>query len=92
MVITDEIDISDCGLPHKSGGFADVQPGQYNGRTVAVKTLRVTMTDDFDKTRKVRRETVLETGITGTALKLLFRVSYSAKKRSFGIRYLIRTS
>ena len=56
MVITDEIDFSDCGLSYKSGGFADVRPGQYNGRTVAVKTLRVTMTDDFDKTRKVRRD------------------------------------
>ena len=53
MVITDKIDYSVSDQPHTSGGFADIKPGRYNGRAVAVKVLRVAEKDDFEKIRKV---------------------------------------
>ena len=52
MVITDKIDFSP-GQPRTSGGFADIKLGVYKGCTVAVKILRVAMSDDFGKIRKV---------------------------------------
>ncbi|KAF9644384.1 kinase-like protein [Thelephora ganbajun] len=52
MVITDNIDFSSPTQPQTSGGFADIKPGRYKGHTVAVKTLRVAMTDNFEKIRK----------------------------------------
>jgi len=42
------------GLPRASGGFADVRMGVFKGKSVAVKTLRVSETDDKAKIRKVR--------------------------------------
>ena len=54
MIITGEIDFSGSGHLSTSGGFADIKPGLYEGSTVAVKTLRVATTDNFDKIRKVR--------------------------------------
>ena len=39
--------------PLASGGVANVSKGQYQGREVAVKVLRVFNTDDLKKTRKV---------------------------------------
>ena len=53
MVITDKIDYSVPGHLQTSGGFADIKPGLYKGYTVAVKVLRVALTDDFEKIRKV---------------------------------------
>lgn len=53
MVITDKINFSASSQPHTSGGFADIKSGEYKGCTVAVKTLRVAVTDDFGKLRKV---------------------------------------
>ena len=53
MVITDKIDYSVSDQPYTSGGFADIKPGRYNGRAVAVKVLRVAEKDDFEKIRKV---------------------------------------
>ena len=53
MVITDNIDFSAANQRHTSGGFADIKPGVYQECTVAVKTLRVAMSDDFGKIRKV---------------------------------------
>ena len=53
MVITDQIDFSASGQLVVSGGFADIKPGMYKGCTVAVKTLRVSPTDNFEKIRKV---------------------------------------
>jgi hypothetical protein len=41
-----------CSRPRSSGGFMKVRSGQYKGCTVAVKTLRVVVTDDPDKARK----------------------------------------
>ena len=55
MVITENIDFSASSQHYTSGGFADIKPGQYKGCTVAVKTLRVAMSDNFDKIRKVSR-------------------------------------
>ena len=55
MIITDKIDFSASSKPHTSGGFVDIKPGQYEGCTVAVKTLRVATTVNFDKIREVRR-------------------------------------
>lgn len=52
MVITDEIDFS-ARRKSIAGGFADILPGNYGGGTVAVKTLRLSMNDDFEKIRKV---------------------------------------
>jgi hypothetical protein len=39
--------------PLTHGGFADVWKGQYQGREVAVKVLKVYEIDDLDETRKV---------------------------------------
>lgn len=51
MIITEKIETSD-NVP-TSGGFADVRCGKYMGQPVAVKTMRVTERDDFQKIRKV---------------------------------------
>ena len=53
MVIADKIGFSASGQPHTSGGFADIKQGQYEGYTVAVKTLRVAKADNFEKIRRV---------------------------------------
>lgn len=53
MVITDKIEFSASGQPLTSGGFADIRQGEYKGCPVAVKTLRVAPTDNFDKIRRV---------------------------------------
>jgi hypothetical protein len=53
MIITEKIDYSASARPYTSGGFADTKSGQYKGCTVAVKILRVTVTHDFEKIRKV---------------------------------------
>ena len=37
-----------------SGGFGDVWKGAYKGRRVAIKSLRVCMTDDLDDIKRVR--------------------------------------
>ena len=54
IIITGEIDFSGSGHLSTSGGFADIKPGLYGGCAVAVKTLRVAETDNFEKIRKVR--------------------------------------
>jgi len=41
------------GNPRYSGAFADVWKGQYQGREVAVKGLRVALMDDPKKIRRV---------------------------------------
>ena len=51
MIITEKIETLD-NVP-ASGGFADVRRGTYMGQPVAVKTMRVTERDDFQKIRKV---------------------------------------
>ncbi|KAF9789247.1 kinase-like domain-containing protein [Thelephora terrestris] len=52
MVIKDEIEHPDSAQLQTSGGFADIKQGWYDGHMVAVKTMRVAVTDDFDKLRK----------------------------------------
>ena len=52
MVITDEIDFS-ARRTSIAGGFADILAGEYRGSTVAVKTLRLSMKDDFERIRTV---------------------------------------
>ena len=42
-------------IPLCKGGFADVWKGQYNGRDVASKVLRVYQTSDLKQIRKVGR-------------------------------------
>jgi hypothetical protein len=54
MVITDKVEFLNSGQCHTSGGFADIKQGRYKGCTVAVKNMRVSELDDFDKIRKVR--------------------------------------
>jgi len=41
------------GNIHRSGGFADVSQGEYLGRQVAVKQLRLWAKDEVDKIFKV---------------------------------------
>ena len=53
MFVTDKINYSVSGQLYTSGGFADIKQGQYGECTVAVKILRVTVADDFEKIRKV---------------------------------------
>jgi len=51
MMITKKIKVSDRILP--SGGFAHARTGEYMGRLVVVKTVRVAEPDDFLWIRKV---------------------------------------
>ena len=68
MVIPNEIDFSVPGHFQASGGFADVKPGMYKGCTVAVKTLRVAQTDNFEKIRKVSGKVVFAVGRNDTEI------------------------
>ena len=43
--------------PQLPGGFADIWVGQYDGKTVAAKALRVYLSSDFNVIRKVCRLT-----------------------------------
>ena len=88
MVITDKLDFSTSSQSHMSGGFADIKQGQCKGFTVAVKTLRVRETDNFDKIRRVSWKQVSRLGRT----TLRFPASNSAKRLSFGIHCPTRTS
>lgn len=45
------------GEHERSGGFADVNKGEYQGRHVAIKQLRIETKDGFDKIFKVREHT-----------------------------------
>ena len=68
MVITDKIDFASSGQLHTSGGFADIKCGKYKGCTVAVKTLRVAMSDNFVKIRKVGGKRVFAVRWDGTEI------------------------
>jgi hypothetical protein len=57
MIITEKIEVSDKILA--SGGFGDVRHGKHMGHLVAVKSLKVAMTDDWLKIRKVSINHVL---------------------------------
>ena len=50
-LLPDKFDLS--GLPLTSGGFAEVRMGMFGGKTVAVKSLRVSELDDKATIRKV---------------------------------------
>ena len=47
------------GMPHASGGSADVRMRVFKGRDVAVKSLRVSVVGSEAKIRKVRRQAIL---------------------------------
>ena len=53
-LLSDKFDVS--GKIIASGGFADVRMGVFKGRNVAVKTLRVSLSDDKGKIRRVRKQ------------------------------------
>ena len=53
-MLSDKFNLS--GMPRASGGFADVRMGVFEGKEVAVKTLRVSEADDKVKIRKVREQ------------------------------------
>jgi len=88
VIVTDEIDFTVSSQPHLSGGFADIKPGMYKGCIVAVKTMRVAMTDNTDKIRRVSGEDVFMVDWDGTEISL----SNSVGRLSFGTRCPIRTS
>ena len=50
-LLSDMFDLS--GLPRTSGGFADVRLGMFKGKSVAVRSLRISEYDDKAKIRKV---------------------------------------
>ena len=52
-LLSEKFDIS--GKIIASGGFADVRMGVFKGKNVAVKTLRVSLSDDKGKIRRVRK-------------------------------------
>ena len=52
--------------PRCGGGFADIYMGEHQGRKVAVKVLRVYLTDNVDKTIGVgRRPKLMEVYLKG---------------------------
>ena len=53
-LLSDKFDLS--GVPHASGGFADVRMGVFKGKDVSVKTLRVSEQDNKVKIRKVEKK------------------------------------
>ena len=85
MTIKGKIDYSASSQYHTSGGFADIKQGKYRGGMVAVKIMRVAVTDDFVKIRKV-------SGFRSGGISPTFSTSNSAKRLSFGILCLIQTS
>ena len=46
-------ELTHVGEFERSGGFADVSKGEYRGRPVAIKHLRIGTKDEFDKVFKV---------------------------------------
>jgi len=55
-LLSHKFDLS--GLPRASGGFADVRVGLLKGKSVAVKSLRVSEMDDKTRIRKVGNQTI----------------------------------
>ena len=87
MTITENIEVSDKILAN--GGFADVRTGTHMGHLVAVKTMRVSEQDDFQKLRKV---SVDDVSPSAWCVFLTTSSSNFAKKLSSGTRCPIRTS
>ena len=56
-LLSDKFDIS--GEVIASDGFSDVRMGVFKGKNVAVKTLRVSVTDDKTKIRRVREQATI---------------------------------
>ena len=56
-LLPDKFDLS--GMPHTFGGFADVWKGVFKGKDVAVKSLRVSVTDDKTGIRKVGKSVTI---------------------------------
>jgi hypothetical protein len=40
-------------IPQSRGGYADMWKGVYRGREVAIKTIRIYQTSDWDQVRRV---------------------------------------
>ena len=55
-LLSHKFDLS--GLPRASGGFADVRVGVFKGKSVAVKSLRVSEMDDKARIRKVGNQAI----------------------------------
>ena len=83
-LLSDRFDVSDEIFA--SGGFADVRMGVLKGKSVAVKTLRVSLTDDKAKIRTVRERATLFCRVAHTLY------STSVKKLPCGRTCPIRTS
>jgi len=56
-LLSDEFNVS--GMPRTGGGFANIRVGTFNGKDVAVKTLRVSEADDEAKILKVGKQVTL---------------------------------
>ena len=52
-LLSDKFELSGSGPPCASGGFADVRMGVFKGKNVAVKSLRVSESDNKTRIRKV---------------------------------------
>jgi hypothetical protein len=52
-LLSEELKFSGSGLPRASGGFADVRMGVFKRKNVAVKSLRISESDNKAKIRKV---------------------------------------
>ena len=56
MVIREQIRTLDSGQSNRSGGFADIKQAEYKGQLIAVKTMKVAGSDNFEKIRRVSGE------------------------------------
>ena len=61
MIISDGIDFSDH-KPLVRNGFTEIKQGRCEGRAVAVKIMKVEVTGDFEKIKKVGRGDVFVAG------------------------------
>ena len=87
MMIAGNIEVGKDVLA--SGGYADIRRGTYLGHLVAVRALKIHLTDDHQKIRKVSTNNTASIVCMWTEW---FRSSNFVNKSSFGARYPTHTS
>ena len=83
-LLSDRFDVSDEIIAFSD--FADVRMGAFKGKNVAIKTLRVSLTDDKAKIRRVRKRATIFCRVAHASY------STSVKKLPRGRTCPIRTS